>query len=76
MKAVYVSCNPVLEIYRNCDKLLKSKDEEIKKTINKYLQVVELVKFEIATQNYASEETKRLDMQLMSTPDYVKYIGM
>jgi len=77
MKMVFASCNPALEIYRNCGKLLKSKDEKIKATVNEYLQVVEQVGYEMATQNYASEETKsKLEMQLMSIPDYVKYIGM
>ncbi|WP_378954271.1 flavodoxin family protein [Pelosinus sp. sgz500959] len=77
MKMVFASCNPVLEIYRNCGKLLKSKDEKIKATVNEYLQVVEQAGYEMATQNYVSEETKpKLEMQLMSIPDYVKYIGM
>lgn len=77
MKAVFASCNPVLEIYRNCGKLLKSKDEKIKATVNDYLKVVEQSGYEIATHNYVSEDTKsKLEMQLMSIPDYVKYIGM
>lgn len=77
MKVVFASCNPVLEIYRNCGKLLKSKDEKIKATVNKYLQVVDQAGYEMAKQNYVSEDTKsKLEMQLMSIPDYVKYIGM
>jgi multimeric flavodoxin WrbA len=77
MKIVFASCNPVLEIYRNCGKLLKSKDEKIIATVNEYLQVVEQAGYEMATQNVVSEETKsKLEMQLMSIPDYVKYIGM
>jgi len=77
MKVVVASCNPVLEIYRNCGKLLKSKDEKIKATVNEYLQVVEQAGYEMATQNFVSEETKsKLEMQLMSIPEYVKYIGM
>ena len=77
MKVVVASCNPVLEIYRNCGKLLKSKDEKIKATVNEYLQVVEQAGYEMATQNYVSGETKlKLEMQLMSIPDYVKYMGM
>lgn len=77
MKVVFASCNPVLEIYRNCGKLLKSKDEKIKTTVNEYLQVVEQAGYEMATQNVVSEGTKsKLEMQLMSIPDYVKYIGM
>lgn len=77
MKVVFASCNPILEIYRNCGKLLKSKDEKIKAIVTEYLQVVEQAGYEMATQNYVSKETKaKLEMQLMSTPDYVKYIGM
>ena len=77
MKVVFASCNPVLEIYRNCGKLLKSKDAKIKATVNEYLQVVEQAGYEMATLNYVSEETKsKLGMQLMSIPDYLKYIGM
>lgn len=77
IKVVFASCNPVLEIYRNCGKLLKSKDEKIKTTVNEYLQVVEQAGYEMVTQNVVSEETKsKLEMQLMSIPDYVKYIGM
>jgi multimeric flavodoxin WrbA len=77
MKVVFASCNPVLEIYRNCGKLLKSKNEKIKATVNDYLQVVEQAGYEMATQNYVSEETKsELEMQLMPILDYVKYIGM
>lgn len=77
MKVVFASCNPVFEIYRNCGKLLKSKDEKIKATVNEYLQVVEQAGYEIAMHNYVSEETQsKLEMQLMSIPDYVKYIGM
>jgi len=77
MKMMFASCNPVFEIYRNCGKLLKSKDEKIKATVNEYLQVVEQSGYEIAMHNYVSEETKsKLEMQLMSIPDYVKYIGM
>jgi multimeric flavodoxin WrbA len=77
MKSVFASCNPVFEIYRNCGKILKSKDEKIKATVNEYLKIVEQSGYEMATQNYVSEDTKaKLEMQLMSIPDYVKYIGM
>jgi len=77
MKVVFSSCNPTIEIYRNCGRLLKSKDEKIKTVVNKYLQIVAQSGYEMATQNYVSEKTKsKLNMQLMSTPDYVKYIRM
>lgn len=77
MKVVFASCNPVLEIYRNCGKLLRSKDEKIKAIVNEYLQIVEQAGYEMATQNSIAEATRsKLEMQLMSIPDYVKYIGM
>jgi multimeric flavodoxin WrbA len=77
MKVVFASCNPVLEIYRNCGKLLKSKDEKIKAIVNEYLRGVKQAGYEMATLNCVSDETKsKLEMQLMSIPDYVKYIGM
>ena len=77
MKAVFASCNPVLEIYRNCGKLLKSEDEKIRSIVDEYLQVVEQAGFELISQSAVSEETKsKLNMPLMSIPEYVKYIGM
>lgn len=77
MKAVFACCNPVLEIYRNCGKLLKSKDEKIKSIVDEYLQVVEQAGYELIAQSSVSEETKlKLNMPLMSIPEYVKYIGM
>lgn len=77
MKAVFSSCNPSLEIYRNCGKLLKSKDEKVRARVKEYLQVLEQAGFEMATQKKVSEETKsKLEIQLMSIPEYVQYIGM
>lgn len=77
MKAVFSSCNPTLEIYRNCGKLLKSKDNNIKQIVGQYLDSVELAGFEMATQGVVSDETKqKLDMPLMEIQQYVKYLGM
>lgn len=77
IKAVFSSCSPTLEIYRNCGKLLKSKDSNIKQIVDKYLDAVELAGFEMATQGAVSNETKqKMDMPLMEVQDYVKYLGM
>lgn len=77
MKAVFSSCNPVLEIYRNCGRLLKSKDEKVKSIVDEYLKIVEQAGYELISQSSVSEETKvKLNMPLMSIPEYVKYIGM
>lgn len=68
---------PTLEIYRNCGKLLKSKNEDVQVTVKKYLEVVEQAGYEMATYGEIHEDTKdNLDMELMSTVDYVKYLGM
>lgn len=77
MKAVFACCNPCLEIYRNCGKLLKSRSEEIQEIVKKYLAHVRQAGYEMAAKGYVSEETKRnLQMQLMPVSEYVKYIGM
>lgn len=77
MKAVFSSCNPTLEIYRNCGKLLKSKDNHIKQIVEQYLEVVEQAGFEMATKGIVSDETKeKMEMPLMEVHDYVKYLGM
>ena len=77
LKVIFASCNPVLEIYRNCGRLLKSKDEKVKSTVDNYLKVVEQAGYEMATQNSISEETEAgLQKELMSIPEYLKYLGM
>ena len=77
MKVIFESCHPVLEIYRNCGKLLKSKDEKIKRLVDDYLQVVEQAGYEMATENSISEVTKTgLQKELMSVTEYVNYIRM
>lgn len=70
-------CNPTLEIYRNCGKLLKSENENVQGIVEQYLEVVGQAGYEMATHGEIHEETKdNLGMELMSTVDYVKYLGM
>ncbi|MBU3810966.1 MAG: flavodoxin family protein [Candidatus Niameybacter stercoravium] len=77
MKAVFSSCNPTLEIYRNCGKLLKSNDANVKLVVNEYLKAVEQAGFEMATKGTVTHETKlQMEMPLMSINDYIKYLGM
>lgn len=77
MKKVFACCDPYLEIYRNCGKLLKSKDPSVSKTVDKYLDAVKQAGYEIVQNLCVSEETKKnLDMPLMSVNEYVKYLGM
>lgn len=77
LRAAVACCNPSLEIYRNCGKLLKSKDPEIIETVSQWLDVVEQTGKEMAIQGEISEMTEKdLNMPLMSITDYVTYIQM
>lgn len=77
LRAAVACCNPSLEIYRNCGKLLKSKKPEIAETVAQWLNVVEQAGKEMTIQGKISEvTTKDLDMPLMSVADYVAYIQM
>ncbi len=77
LRAAVASCNPALEIYRNCGKLLKSKKPEIAETVAQWLNIVEQAGREMAIQGKISAITaKDLNMPLMSIPDYVAYIQM
>lgn len=77
MKKVFACCEPCLEIYRNCGKVLKNSDPAIAPIVNKYLEAVMQAGYELTQNFFVSEETKRkLDMPLMSVNEYVKFIGM
>lgn len=77
IKAAFSICNPTLEIYRNCGKLLKSKQETVQPIVEKYLAVVKKAGYEMISTGDVSEETKAaLDMPLMTTAEYVQFLGM
>lgn len=77
IKAAFSICNPSLEIYRNCGKLLKSKQETVQPIVEKYLEVVKKAGYEMISTGDVSEETKvALDMPLMTTAEYVQFLGM
>lgn len=77
MKVVFACCNPALEIYRNCGKLLKSTDPAVQATVQEYLSAVQRAGYELAAQGTVPTETAaRLNMPLMAVQDYVRYIGM
>lgn len=77
MKQVFKSCNPVLEIYRNCGKLFKNKDEKIKKIADNYLEYVKQAGYELVANHQVSDETrKNLAKDIMSLQEYVKFLGM
>ena len=77
LRAAVACCNPSLEIYRNCGKLLKSKKPEILEAVAQWLNVVEQAGKEMVVQGTISETTANdLNMPLMSIQDYVAYIQM
>ena len=77
IKSAFSICNPVLEIYRNCGKLLVSKQPGVQDTVHQYLAAVEQAGYEFAAMGAVSKETLALlDRPLMSTADYVKFLGM
>lgn len=70
---VFASCNPVLEIYRNCGMALKKDDHRVKD----YLAAVETAGFELASGGGVSKETReKLNAELMPVEEYVRLIGM
>lgn len=78
IRAVFQSCNPVLEIYRNSGKILEKRDHPVYgKVVNEYLNQVEQAGFELVNNQQVSAETKaELDKDLLSTEEYVQFLGM
>lgn len=77
MRAVFSSCSPVLEIYRSCGKLLKSKDEQVRSAVEKYLLAVEQAGCELAAEGRVAEATQeQLRQPLMPAPEYIRFLGM
>lgn len=77
LRAAFACCKPSLEIYRNCGRLLRSRDAAVQETVGQYLRAVEQAGYEMAAQGAVSPETREnLNMPLMSVPEYVKYLGM
>lgn len=77
MKAAFSCCNPSLEIYRNCGKLLKSKSPSVEKTVDIWLQSVQQAGKEMIQNGKVSSDTETaLNMPLMSVQEYISFLGM
>jgi len=77
IKAVFKSANPVLEIYRNSGKLLKSNQDEIKATVDEYLSYVKEAGFELVNSGKVSDNLKtKLQMELIRPEEYVKMMNL
>ena len=67
--------NPILEIYRSCGMLLRSKKDEVQKKVTEYFAFVEQAGYEMVRDGKISKETKAgLEMELMPTQEYLSYI--
>ena len=77
IRAAFSCCAPALEIYRNCGKLLVSQQESVQERVRAYLQAVEQAGYEFASRGEVAAETRaQLDAPLMSTAEYVRFLGM
>lgn len=77
LHAAVASCNPSLEIYRNCGKLLKSGKPGIFDVVAPWLKSVERSGRELVETGKVSKDTlEALNMPLMSVEDYVTFLGM
>ncbi len=77
IRAAFSCCAPSLEIYRNCGKLLVSKQESVQERVRAYLQAVEQAGYEFAANGEVTAETcAQLDAPLMSAAEYVQFLGM
>ena len=77
LRAAMACCNPSLEIYRNCGRLLKMQKPDVQEKVSEWLKAVEAAGAEMASGQDVSAETQAaLDMPLMAVPDYVKILGM
>ena len=77
IRAAFSCCAPSLEIYRNCGKLLVSKQESVQERVRAYLQAVEQAGYEFAAHGEVTAETRaQLDAPLMSAAEYVQFLGM
>ena len=77
IKAAFSCCNPCLEIYRNCGKLLKSTNPSVQPQVAEYLGWVEQAGYEQAAAGEVSAATRqKMARPLMSVQEYVQFLGM
>lgn len=77
IRAAFSCCDPCLEIYRNCGRLLKTKDPSVQPAVEAYLEAVRQAGFELASAGGVSEAARRqLEAPLMSTEEYIRFLGM
>lgn len=77
IQAAFSCCNPCLEIYRSCGKLLKTKEPSVRPAVEAYLEAVRQAGFELVSAGEVSGEVRqRLEAPLMSVEEYARFLGM
>lgn len=77
LRASVACCNPSLEIYRNCGKLLTTNNPIARDRVNQWLKVVEKSGYEMVKQRTVSADVaENLERQIMSVEEYVSFLGM
>jgi len=76
LKETAKHANPILEIYRNCGMILKSKEDFIKDKVAVYLSYVKRAGTELVQNGTVSDEViEGLNMEILSIQEYVKLIS-
>lgn len=77
LHASVACCNPSLEIYRNCGKLLRTKNPIAHEKVEQWLKAVEESGREMVAQgNISADVLQALKMQLMSVQEYIAFLDM
>lgn len=77
LRAAMACAQPTLEIYRNCGKLLTSKQPVAQERVAQWLPAVECAGLELVRDGAVSPETQEwLTAPLMSVKEYVAFLGM
>lgn len=77
IQAAFSCCEPCLEIYRNCGRLLKSDNPAARRLAEPYLEAVGEAGFALASRGEVSASVReRLGRPLMSTEEYIRFLGL
>lgn len=77
IRAAFSCCDPCLEIYRNCGRLLTTQNPDVQPAVEAYLDAVRQAGFQLASAGEVDRDVRRrLEAPLMSTEDYVRFLGI
>ena len=77
LRAAMACCNPTLEVYRNCGKLLTSANPQAAALVRPWLETVERAGWELVAEGTVADDTAAaLEAPLMDTAEYMAFLGM